>query len=363
MTRLIHVLGADIPHHNQTILRFFDQQLAGDLNLPAALTEQFMVVAADNASFAAFSRLNIDIYPDKRALARAVAARAAAEPTARFFLHGQFNPQVWLALWLNTLPNQRVSWHIWGGDLYEEARSWKHRLFYLLRRRAQDRVGHVFATHGDLSVYRARFSGVPTSTLYFPTRMDPALDNGPVEPRDPESFTVLLGNSGDPSNHHLEALERIARQFGADARVIVPLGYPANNEAYIAKIRAEGEKYFPPGNVELLTEPVAFDAYLALLRRCDLGYFPFDRQQGIGTLCLLIQCNVPFVLSAANPFHLDLLAAKVPVLFKDKKLDRFDARKAQRELAALDKSGIAFFYPNYLPGWRQALDVALGAAS
>ena len=50
MTELIHILGSDIPHHNQTVLRFFADELAAE----PAHARQFMVVSGDESLVKAF---------------------------------------------------------------------------------------------------------------------------------------------------------------------------------------------------------------------------------------------------------------------------------------------------------------------
>ncbi len=108
MTALIHVLGSDIPHHNQTVLRFFNDELAAD---PQAGDLWSSVMRP--ACVMGIRRWTSPAIREEVAGAGGDCA-SQSQPSAALFFHGQFNTGLWLALLSGGIRPSQFNWHIWG---------------------------------------------------------------------------------------------------------------------------------------------------------------------------------------------------------------------------------------------------------
>ncbi|KGQ69485.1 hypothetical protein OA57_11175 [Chelonobacter oris] len=346
--RICHILGSDIPHHNQTVMDFFRTQLWD--RIPAQARAGFYIVGAAKAD----DPQEVVRFHTKKALADFLLQEVKQRNDTFYLLHGQFNVAIWLAILCGKLPLDRIGWHIWGADLYEDSVKWQFKLFYPLRRLAQKRLRHVFATVGDLNRFSRLNSTAEQTVLYFPAKMDPTLRTEKQNAVSDKPLTILLGNSGDQSNRHLAALQQIRQQLGDKVNILIPMGYPENNQPYIKQVKNKARELFDESAVTVFENKIEFQTYLAILAQCDLGYFIFARQQGIGTICLLTQFSIPLVLNAENPFCLDMRRQQIPFIEMNE-LDREKIATSQVRLTQLDKTQIDFFAPNFADGWVQLL--------
>ncbi|MGP1945310.1 MAG: TDP-N-acetylfucosamine:lipid II N-acetylfucosaminyltransferase [Arsenophonus sp. ER-QC15-MAG3] len=354
MKILIHVLGSDIQHHNQTVLSFFNDVLY--LSVPSREKRQFMVVSRDPTLTSCYPHLIINQFDNKKSIANVINIKAKSDRNCQFFFHGQFNVLIWFALLFGKIYSQQFFWHIWGADLYEDLISLKFKLFYYFRRLAFKRIGYVFGTLGDLEYFSYLNLTTPTSLLYFPSKMNLSPRNYKKSVNKFNKVTILVGNSGDRSNRHIEALLAIKKKFiNQIDKIFIPMGYPNNNEIYIKEVTSVAKNYFPNVEVIIIKEKIVFNDYVILLCYCNLAYFISNRQQGIGTICLLIQFNIPFIISRQNYFRQDLIDQSIPFLFDDDQLSKRQLTDIQEKMILLDKSKIAFFNPNFIKGWQTAL--------
>ncbi|MBD3655373.1 MAG: TDP-N-acetylfucosamine:lipid II N-acetylfucosaminyltransferase [Marinobacter sp.] len=217
-------------------------------------------------------------------------------------LHGLFNIKLVLILALCPWVLPKCHWIIWGWDLYQytEAsnRCWS-RIKEALRQFVIRRVGHLVTyIEGDVELARQWYGakGIHHQCImYLSNVVDPGM---PVEVNPIPSKTklnILLGNSADPSNNHIEALELLRPHKDKDIIIYVPLSY--GDQDHAAKVIAQGKAWFGDKFVPL-TDFMPFDQYLEFLKSLDIAIFNHRRQQAMGnTITLLAMGKTVFMRS------------------------------------------------------------------
>ena len=96
--------------------------------------------------------------------------------------------------------------------------------------------------------------------------------------------SILLGNSGDPSNNHVDVL-RVLKKRKIRMPLYLPMAY--SNERYYDKfIRKMVSKM--PNKSFIQSDVVSFDEYKKRVKCCRVGVFGHLRQQSIGNISMCI---------------------------------------------------------------------------
>ena len=113
------------------------------------------------------------------------------------------------------------------------------------------------------------------------------------------SMDILVGNSADPSNNHVDVFKKLSKFELLDRKVFVPLSYGGNPE-YIAFVIAKGKQYLG-NNFVPLTNFLTNKAYNDLLSNCGFLIFNHLRQQGVGNLIMLGYRGAKIFLHEKSP--------------------------------------------------------------
>ena len=265
--------------------------------------------------------------------------------------------------------HKKVIWYMWGGDLYNPIR--QKQPFY-------ETVKHVHAVAtgaaGDYELFCKVYGHKPWLQIPYPTDIDFASVNIPAQ----KSKTIFVGNSGDPSNLHIEILEQLARkQDIADYEIVLPVTYNLH-EPYKQQILACADRLNLAKRVRLLTQHMSPSAYYALLAEAEFFVTAHQRQQAFGNLLAAVYFGVKTVLRkeisilddgnlSLNPNwgFLEQMLHASPISYADfvncARLSDFPAPdKAKQEAQCRD---ILDFYDNasLTAMWRRQLEVVVGA--
>lgn len=251
---------------------------------------------------------------------------------------------------LNLLPliNKHVIviWKAWGFDIYTSPHILdpfiKLELYKPLTKRAirkpllsrlRELHGFIFYLQHKRFIHRAisrinLFSGVlqceydmmsklnyfKAERIYYPYI---SLTSCPQDDYSSPGPNILVGNSNDPSNNHLDIFE-VLKQADIGQRIIYcPLNYGGSNE-YKQRVINAGKQYWGDAFVPLTTY-LPQEEYFQIIKSCSITIFNHERQQALGNIssALANGCSIYLSQTSVNYRELSQEGYKLFDIIKD----------------------------------------------
>lgn len=202
----------------------------------------------------------------------------------RIIVHGLFNHYlVYIIFLLNVAP--KVLWGIWGGDLYDYH---KEKGLYKFVKTSIIRRFNGICTHikGDADLARKvyGFRGRRYPCFMYPSCLvEKSFQTLPNEKH--QGFTIMVGNSADDENRHLDILEKLKTIDLRNARIVLPLSY--GRQDYADEVEKQYKEQFGD-QVLSLRQFMPRQDYYRLLSEVDAAVYAHRRQQAVGNITQLV---------------------------------------------------------------------------
>jgi len=107
---------------------------------------------------------------------------------------------------------------------------------------------------------------------------------------------IILGNSGDPSNNHNDAIQILKEiKLPKESRLIIPMSY-GGTESYRSWVKSYAEKCFPL-NAFVLSNFMPLKEYLEVISKCQAAIFFHERQQASDNILMQLMYGAKVYLS------------------------------------------------------------------
>lgn len=140
-----------------------------------------------------------------------------------------------------------------------------------------------------------------------------------------DRHNVIIGNSGDPSNNHYEALLALKQyHFEPETKIILPFNY-GGSKKYKEWVLGLANKLYP-NQVYVLDRFLPLDEYINLVSRCKVAIFNHERQQASDNIFMQLLYGAKVYLSETSGTYIYLkeLGFKVFPLQQGMGGDNFD---------------------------------------
>jgi len=170
--------------------------------------------------------------------------------------------------------------------------------FYTTFYQASEKIDFVIPVIPDEYAFIDKLKIEPKLSTFSYATLEDLLKDTVVE-NVLQSKNILIGNSADPSNNHLEVFSKIAKYNFGDRKLIVPLSYGGTPE-YKEFVIAKGKALFGDNFVPLL-DFMTLEKYNQILSSCGFVIFNHIRQQGVGNVIALGYLGAKLFLNSKSP--------------------------------------------------------------
>jgi FkbM family methyltransferase len=200
----------------------------------------------------------------------------SARPSA-IIVHGLFYP--WQKKFINQVKTKApVYWSVWGGDLYNPIKNGAP-LYDVVK----NIDGVISKVDGDYELLEKTYGKKHrVSSFSYGVRkgLEDIADEVPkIKPR-----RIVVGNSGDVSNHHLEVIEALSlKKDIRDYQIYIPFAYNGSPD-YLEKVKRCVRQYGLDDITTFQTEFLPPKEYDKILMESSYLICAHDRQQALGTI-------------------------------------------------------------------------------
>lgn len=209
---------------------------------------------------------------------QAIIDRCSDSDIDGIFVHGLFFE--WQKKLVQHIGSKKhIGWIIWGGDLYNPIK---------IKEPISEVVEHIDSIHslveGDISVFNLTYGVHPTYRFGYPY---PGLygDIPEMEERKGRK-RIIVGNSGDYSNNHIEILESLRKKEDIEQYdIVLPVSYnliPEYENAINKWVEAAGMSHL----VKLIKNFIQPAEYREFINAAEMLITAHNRQQAIGNMLL-----------------------------------------------------------------------------
>ena len=113
---------------------------------------------------------------------------------------------------------------------------------------------------------------------------------------------ILVGNSGAPTNNHLDIFEKLSKLDLGDRRIYCPLSYAGYPLEYKKEVLEDGKKRFGD-NFRPFLQFIDKETYFTIVSSCKYAFFGHLRQQALGNIREMLVKGCKVFLDKDSPMY------------------------------------------------------------